>query len=122
VGRSAYGRWSDNPVATARFEREAWAAALSYPNRVGVPQGSAYLVLRSVEGGPLRRHLAAPGRLSGDEATRSVRQILAAGLIHRDVHLKNALLWVDVLLRITVFGIAVATLDKESRSRLVTKS
>jgi eukaryotic-like serine/threonine-protein kinase len=122
VGRSAYGRWSDNPVATARFEREARAAALSHPNRVGAPQGSAYLVLRSVEGGPLRRHLATRGRLNGDEGTCSVRQILAAGLIHRDVKPKNARLRVDVLLRITVFGIAVATVDKESRSRLMTKS
>jgi len=124
VIKSLHGRWSDDPVARARFEREARAAAaIDHPHVVGVydygaHQGSAYLVLRYVEGGTLRRQLTAHGRLSADEATRIVGQILAgldvihaAGLVHRDVKPENVLVGTDGLLRLTDFGIAVAVVD-----------
>ncbi len=124
VIKSLHGRWSDDPVARARFEREARAAAaINHPHVVGVydygaHQGSAYLVLRYVEGGTLRRQLTAHGRLSADEATRIVGQILAgldaihaAGLVHRDVKPENVLVGTDGLLRITDFGIVVAAVD-----------
>lgn len=124
VIKSLHDRWSDDPVAGERFEREARAAAaISHPNVVGVydygvHQGSAYLVLRYVEGGTLRRHLATRKRLGADEASRLVGQILAGlaaihavGLIHRDVKPENMLVGTDGLLRLTDFGIAVAAVD-----------
>ncbi len=95
-----------DPVARARFEREARAAAaLSHPNAVAVHRfgyltsGVPYLVLQYVKGGKtLEDRLAAEGLLSVPETRRVLAEVadaLAAahrsGFVHRDMRPGNVL-------------------------------
>jgi serine/threonine-protein kinase len=93
-----------DPVALARFEREARAvAALSHPHvcpvhDVGQHDGIEFLVLEFLDGETLARRLSR-GKLPLDQALQYATQIAAglaaahdAGLIHRDIKPGNIML------------------------------
>jgi serine/threonine protein kinase len=96
---------SDNAEVSARFEREAMAAAhIEHPNVAGATDfgktedGAFFLVLEYVEGINLRDTLA-EGPLTAQRALRVTRQIgLAleraheAGIVHRDLKPENVML------------------------------
>jgi eukaryotic-like serine/threonine-protein kinase len=98
-------RLVENPVALARFRREAKAAAsLDHPNAVAVHRtgtlsnGVPYLVMQFVKGRTLEEKLEAEGPLSAEEARRILSQAAAAlaaahqqGFVHRDVRPNNVL-------------------------------
>jgi serine/threonine protein kinase len=98
-------RLVENPVALARFRREAKAAAsLDHPNAVAVHRtgtlssGAPYLVMQFVKGRTLEEKLEAEGPLSTEEARRILSQVAAAlaaahqqGFVHRDVRPNNVL-------------------------------
>ncbi|MBN2448293.1 MAG: serine/threonine protein kinase, partial [Phycisphaerae bacterium] len=94
-----------DPVALARFEREAKAAgALQHPNvltvyGVGQIRGVHYIVMECVRGLSLAQLIAQSGPLPAELAREIFRQMLAglaaahdAGLIHRDIKSSNILL------------------------------
>lgn len=112
---------ADDPETTARFEREARAAArLSHPDVVAVyDQGTdgheAFLVMEYVPGATLREVLRAQGRLEVGEALAVMDHVLAAlgaahlaGLVHRDVKPENVLLTADGRVKVADFGLARA--------------
>ncbi|MGI8475036.1 MAG: serine/threonine-protein kinase, partial [Thermomicrobiales bacterium] len=114
----------DDDAVTARFAREARAAAaVDHPNVVdvydyGSHQGSLHLVLQYVPGRNLKQLLAETGPLPARDAVRIVDQVLAglgaihaAGLVHRDVKPQNVIVGDDGVARVTDFGIAVAPTD-----------
>ncbi len=94
-----------NPVALARFRREAKAAAvLDHPNAVAVHRtgtlstGVPYIVMQFVKGRTLEDKLAAEGPLPLDDARRILGQVAAAlaaahqqGFAHRDLRPSNVL-------------------------------
>lgn len=96
---------ADDPVARARFEREAKAAAaIDHPNATAVHRfgfladGVPYLVMQYVKGGTLADRLVAEGPLPIPEARRILGQVASAlaaahqnGFIHRDVRPGNVL-------------------------------
>ncbi|MDB5216171.1 MAG: serine/threonine protein kinase [Myxococcaceae bacterium] len=96
---------SDNAEVSARFEREAMAAAhIEHPNVAGATDfgktedGAFFLVLEYVEGTNLRDTLA-EGPLSAQRALRITRQIALAlerahdaGIVHRDLKPENVML------------------------------
>jgi serine/threonine-protein kinase len=95
-----------SPEATARFRREAKAAAsLSHPNIVtvhdfGVDQSQgAYLVMELLQGVSLREELRRAGRLPSARALEVLTGIVAGveaahdrGLLHRDLKPENVFL------------------------------
>jgi serine/threonine protein kinase len=97
---------SGDPVAKARFEREAKAAAsLTHPNavpvfRFGWLEGTVpFLIMRYVNGPSLEEKLAAEGPLPIPDALAAIRQVAGAlaeahgnGFVHRDVSPSN-ILW-----------------------------
>jgi serine/threonine-protein kinase len=96
---------SDNPEVSARFEREAMAAAhIEHPNVAGATDfgktedGAFFLVLEYVEGTDLRTALA-DGPISPPRSLRITRQIALAleraheaGIVHRDLKPENVML------------------------------
>jgi hypothetical protein len=94
-----------DPVALARFEREARAAAsLEHPNAVAVHRFGVlsnrvpYLVMQYVAGVTLEARLQAEGPLSEAEARRILAQVASAlaeahrkGFVHRDLRPGNVL-------------------------------
>ncbi|ADB30409.1 serine/threonine protein kinase [Kribbella flavida DSM 17836] len=108
-----------DPDATARFQREARAAAtLSDPHVVtaydfGPHDGGYFLVMELVEGRTVAEELRERGPFRADRALDVIRQA-AAGLaaahrqdiVHRDVKPGNLLLTPDGTVKITDFGIA----------------
>jgi tRNA A-37 threonylcarbamoyl transferase component Bud32 len=110
-----------DPVARARFEREAQAvASISHPNVVAVysvgelANGIPYLVMQYVEGRAMSERLETDGPLDVLTAKRVLGEVASAlvaahrkGIIHRDIKPAN-ILWDDETGRalVTDFGIA----------------
>jgi hypothetical protein len=111
-----------NPDASARFVREAKAAAFGHPNVVTIhdfgvaADGRAYLVMELLEGVTLRQELRKEPRLDPARAAAILRDVCAAveaahsrRLLHRDLKPENIFLiraaGVEVA-KILDFGIA----------------
>jgi serine/threonine protein kinase len=98
-------RYTDRPEVSARFEREAIAAArIEHPNVVPatdfgrLPDGSFFLVLEFVDGRSLRSELKS-GAMTVERATGIFRGIVAGvcaahekGIVHRDLKPENIML------------------------------
>ena len=106
-----------DPSYVARFEREAKiAAGLSHPNLVkvfdyGAAEGRPYLVMECVKGPTLAALIAADERSIDAERLAAelldaLRQIHAAGVVHRDVKPANILVDDTGTAKLTDFGIA----------------
>ncbi|MDP9379185.1 MAG: protein kinase, partial [Chloroflexota bacterium] len=116
--------YSGDPSFVARFEREAWAAALlSHPNIARVydydrSDGSHFITMEYVPGPNLKEYLSDRGPLPEHQSREFACQLLKglgaaheAGLVHRDMKPQNVLLSPDGTLKITDFGIAKAMGD-----------
>jgi Tol biopolymer transport system component len=108
---------STDPVALARFDREAKAvAALSHPNILSIfdfgRQGqTAYAVMELLEGETLREKLTAPIpiRKAIDYGVQIARGLGAAhvkGIAHRDLKPENVFVTTDGRVKILDFGLA----------------
>lgn len=107
-----------DPVARARFEREARAvAALSHPNILaihdfGVQGNMAYAVLELLVGETLRQRLTRapiPLRKTVEMAAQIARALSAAhehGIAHRDLKPENVFICTDGHVKILDFGLA----------------
>ena len=118
---------SADPGFAARFHREAKAMArLDHPNIVRVFEfgktsaGLLYFTMEYVDGGDLKRLLAANGRLPAPHAAKVMLDVCAAlecahhaGTIHRDIKPANILLTADGRAKVADFGLVRMT-DVES--------
>ncbi len=108
----------DAPIATARFAREARAAAtITHPNLVaihdaGMDETGPYLVMELIDGPSLATANVADDRVAriGMEVASALAALHAAGVVHSDVKPGNILLTSDAA-KLTDFGIARATAD-----------
>ena len=107
-----------------RFLRESrLAASLDHPNVVPVfdareEDGELIVAMRLIEGGDLKRRIAAHGPLDPEHAIELLGQVAealdaahAAGIVHRDVKPHNILLEGDHRAFLTDFGLAKALGD-----------
>ena len=112
---------ADDPQFTARFIREARAAArLPHPGVVAVfdqgeDHGLLYLAMEHLVGRTLREVLDELGVLTPGEALDVLEPVLdalaaahAAGIVHRDVKPENVLLTDDGRIKVADFGLARA--------------
>jgi serine/threonine protein kinase len=112
---------ADDPQFTARFIREARAAArLPYPGVVAVfdqgeDHGLLYLAMEYLAGRTLREVLDELGVLTPGEALEVIEPILealaaahAAGIVHRDMKPENVILTDDGRVKVADFGLARA--------------
>jgi eukaryotic-like serine/threonine-protein kinase len=112
---------ADDPQFTARFIREARAAArLPHPGVVAVfdqgeDHGLLYLAMEHLVGRTLREVLDELGVLTPGEALDVLEPVLdalaaahAAGIVHRDVKPENVLLTDDGRVKVADFGLARA--------------
>jgi len=116
------GELSGDPVALLRFQREANAAsALNHPNivelyDVGEENGKHYIVMEYVRGKTLKQLIQQRGAMEKNEAIAIMDQLISAvivahksNIIHRDIKPQNVLVKDDGTVKITDFGIAVAS-------------
>ena len=107
-------------VNVERFRREIQLAArLQHPHIVpvlssGVSDGLPFYTMPFIEGESLRARLSRAGKLDVDEATKILRDVLAAlsyahqhGVVHRDIKPENILLTGPFAV-VTDFGVAKA--------------
>jgi serine/threonine protein kinase len=119
----------DDPQFTARFIREARAAArLSHPGVVAVfdqgeDDGLLYLAMEYLKGRTLRRVLGELGVLTPGEALDVLEPVLdalaaahEAGIVHRDVKPENVILTDDGRVKVADFGLARAASSVASTS------
>lgn len=105
-----------------RFHREAISASsLSHPNivemyDVGEDQGQYYIVMEYVEGKTLKNLIKKRGSLTLEEVIDIMLQLTSAvgcahsnHIIHRDIKPQNVLIKEDGTVKITDFGIAMAS-------------
>jgi serine/threonine-protein kinase len=117
-----------NPDATARFTREASAAAqIKSPHVVqtfdhGITEGGVpYIVMELLEGEDLSRRIQHRGRVAPQEVALIVGQVSKAlyrahslGIVHRDIKPENIFLTDvdgDLLVKVLDFGIAKRSQD-----------
>jgi len=126
-----------DPVARARFEREAKAAAaLNHPHAVAVHRfgylstGVPFLVMQYVKGGTLENKLAAEGPLPvplGCRVLAEVADALAAahrsGFVHRDLRPGNVLCDEEgCRVLVTDFGLAGVLPEVQGQSARITRA
>ena len=116
----------EDDASRARFVSEArHAAAIEHPHVVpiyaaGEADGTAYFVMRFVEGDDLRTRVRRDGPLAPLHAAQILERaaaldaIHAAGLVHRDVKPANILLAAGDHVYLTDFGLARMALARES--------
>jgi serine/threonine protein kinase len=115
----------ENAGIRARFLKEArTAAAIEHPNVIpvyaaGERDGSAYLVMRYVDGDDLRALVRRDGPLAPGRAAELISRVGAgldvihrAGFVHRDVKPANVLVDHDGHVYVTDFGLAKAMLTR----------
>jgi hypothetical protein len=119
---------SEDPVALARFEREAKAvAATSHPNILaifdfGTMAGVAYAVTELLEGETLRARIAGgplPVRKAVDYAAQIAEGLSAAhdkGIVHRDLKPENLFVTREDRVKILDFGLARQTMGPSSEN------
>lgn len=113
---------ADDPLVLVRFTREASAASkLSHPNLVdiydvGESNGLHYIVMEYVKGSTLKQMISRRGALDVNEAMSIMKQLadgVAAAhdsqIIHRDIKPQNIMIKADGTVKITDFGIALAS-------------
>lgn len=129
VMRAGLGSDLDSTEFTARFRREAKAAArLTHPGMVrvydqGVDGDISYLTMEYVEGENLRQRMNHEGCLTLGEAltvTEGVLDALAAAhrqhLVHRDIKPENVLIDDEGRTKVADFGLARAVTEVTSTS------
>lgn len=117
-----------------RFRQEAKAAAnLSHPNIVtvhdfGIDNGRLFIVMEYVPGEDLKTMIKRQGRFSIEQAILLISQACAgvgfahrSGIVHCDIKPHNLLVYPDLRLKVTDFGIAraLSTINPEERSSVV---
>src|SRR5215217_1567401 len=120
----------DDAGARHRFLRESrLAASIEHPNVIpihsaGEENGTAYLVMRFVEGADLRQLLQRERALAPAPATTIVAQVAAAldaahrrGLVHRDVKPANILVAADEHVYLSDFGLTRTVLTTSGPTR-----
>jgi hypothetical protein len=126
---------ADDPIALARFEREAKAvAATSHPNILAIHDfgrhdGTVYAVMELLDGETLRERLVSgvlPWRKTADYALQIAHGLATAhekGIVHRDLKPENLFVTRDGRVKILDFGIArhVPLLKENTESPTVTR-
>jgi serine/threonine-protein kinase len=113
---------AEDPVVLMRFLREASAVSkVHHPNivdvfDVGESGGVHYIVMEYIEGQTLKQLIDKTGALQAKNAVQIMLQLCAgvqaaheAKIIHRDIKPQNVLVCSDGTMKITDFGIAIAS-------------
>lgn len=116
------GELSKDPVTLLRFQREASAVSKLHHHNivevydVGEYEGRNYMVMEYVQGRTLKQLILQRGPLCIQEAVDIMIQLVSAiknahdnDIIHRDIKPQNVLIKDDGTVKITDFGIALAS-------------